>query len=87
MSNDSKNEKSRMLDCFAAVFPQLSPEQMTRAEQGGLAEWDSIATVTLVTVVEDEFQVEIPVSEIENLVSFDKFLQFVCHAAVKPASK
>ena len=86
MSMDGKDERSRMLDCFAAVFPQLSREQMESAEQGSVGEWDSIATVTLVTVVEDEFHVEIPVTEIEELSSFDKFLKFVAEAA-RPAAK
>jgi acyl carrier protein len=87
MNNENKNEKSRLLDCFAAVFPSLSREQLERAEQANLPEWDSIATVTLITVIEDEFHMEVPVTEIENLVSFDKVLKFVTNAAVNPASK
>jgi acyl carrier protein len=87
MNTDNKNEKSRLLDCFAAVFPTLSREQVAQAEQASLPEWDSIATVTLITVIEDEFHVEISASEIENLVSFDKVLKFVTDAAVNPASK
>jgi|HubBroStandDraft_6_1064221.scaffolds.fasta_scaffold1383048_1 acyl carrier protein len=87
MNNDNKNEKSRLLDCFAAVFPSLSREQIERAEQANLPEWDSIATVTLITVIEDEFHVEIPATEIENLVSFDNVLKFVASAAANPASK
>ena len=43
--------------------------------------------MTLISVVEDEFQVEIPATEMENLVSFDSFLKVVTDAAVNSASK
>jgi len=85
--NDNKDEKSRLLDCFSAVFPALSREQIVRADQAALSAWDSMATVTLITVVEDEFQVEIPATELENLVSFDSFLKVLADAAVNSGSK
>ena len=87
MNNDNKDEKSRLLDCFSAVFPALRREQLARAEQAAVSEWDSMATVTLITLVEDEFHVEIPATEMENLVSFDSFLKVLTEAAVNSASK
>ena len=33
-------------------------------------EWDSLRMITLVVVIEEEFEVTVPVDEIENLTSF-----------------
>lgn len=87
MNNDNKDEKSRLIDCFSAVFPALSRVQIEGAEQAILPEWDSMATATLVTLIEDEFQLEIAAAEMENLVSFEKFLQVLKEAAVNSAAK
>ena len=72
-----KDEKSRLVDCFATVFPSLGANQIVSLNQATLAQWDSMATVTLIALVEEEFHVEIPVTEMENLVSFDNFLSVV----------
>ena len=36
-----------------------------------VSEWDSIAAISLVVVLEEEFGKEIPPDEIENLISFE----------------
>jgi acyl carrier protein len=87
MINDNKDEKSRLVDCFSAVFPALNREQIARADQSTLSEWDSMATVTLISVIEDEFHVEIPATEMEKLFSFEGFLKVLTDATVNSASK
>lgn len=69
--------KPRLVDCFSAVFLSLSQEDITKATQASMPAWDSLATVTLVNVVEDEFGIEIPPDEVENLVSFETFLTYL----------
>jgi acyl carrier protein len=46
-----------------------------------------MATVTLISVIEDEFHVEIPATEMEKLVSFEGFLKVLTDATVNSASK
>lgn len=36
-----------------------------------VSEWDSVAAISLVVVVEEEFGTEISPDEIENLISFE----------------
>lgn len=44
---------------------------------GSLAEWDSLRGITLMTVVEQEFGIQIPDDQLENFISFDLILDFV----------
>lgn len=67
--------QARLTRCFQAVFPDLSEGEIVRAAVGRTANWDSVATVTLVAAVEEEFTMQFDVSEIENLNSFERFTE------------
>jgi acyl carrier protein len=40
-------------------------------------EWDSVVNITLVNVVEEEFAVQIALEEIEEMLSFRRFLDYL----------
>ena len=62
---------ARLQQCFAAVFPALAPEQASAANVENVAQWDSLAQVTLLAVIQQEFDVRIDDEEAEGLTSFD----------------
>ena len=47
--------ESRLIKCFAATFASLEPEEIPRADASSLPEWDSLASMTLVALIEEEF--------------------------------
>ena len=61
----------RLVKCFKAVFPNLTDEEVMLASITSVSEWDSIAAISLIVVLEEEFGTEISPDEIENLISFD----------------
>ena len=61
----------RLVKCFNAVFPNLTDEEAMRASITSVSEWDSIAAISLIVVLEEEFGTEISPDEIENMISFD----------------
>lgn len=69
--------ESRLLQCFAAAFPTLREDELRRASLASVAEWDSIASITVITLVEEEFQIEVPPDEIENMVSFELIADYL----------
>lgn len=69
--------KSRLVKCFQTVFPDLSPEGALRASQANLAEWDSVAAITLVNVIEDEFGFEMDLDALADLDSFEKVSDYI----------
>jgi acyl carrier protein len=71
------DNRDRLIRCFQAVFPDLSETEAARATAHDVGAWDSVATVTLAAVVEEEFGTQLQPDDIENLTSFDAFLRVV----------
>ena len=69
--------KQRLTNCFSAVFPELSEEEIHRAGQASIASWDSVASITLVNVIEEEFDIQIDLEAVADLVSFDLVLDYL----------
>ncbi len=67
----------RLVTCFAAVFPRLSPDEIARADVSSVVSWDSMATLTLTGLVEEEFGVAIDPRDREELTSFDLILAYL----------
>ena len=69
--------KARLRDCFAAVFPSAAPDELEQASTDSIPDWDSLATVRLVAVVEEEFDVVLEPEDLEQLSSFERVHQIV----------
>jgi len=62
--------RERLIRCFAGTFPEVSEAELPAASIATLGIWDSLRSITLMTVIEQEFGVEIPEEELEQFVSF-----------------
>jgi acyl carrier protein len=60
----------RLARCFASVFPALPPDQIQAASVGSVPAWDSLAAVTLIAVLEEEFNTQIDLMEMPELTSY-----------------
>ena len=69
--------RQRMIGCFEAVFPTVPRERLPQMTPETDPVWDSLATATLVAVIEEEFGVEVPLDELPHLTSFDRVLDVV----------
>lgn len=68
---------NRLAHCFAAVFPELAPREIPSAAIGSLASWDSVASITLFSVIEEEFSIGISPDDVPDLVSFELILDYL----------
>lgn len=68
---------SRLANCFSAVFPQLSNEQILHASSATVRSWDSVAAVTLLTVIEEEFGISIDEDDPTKFDSFERILAYL----------
>jgi len=64
------NLESRLVNCFSSVFPDLSEEQIRNASVQSVPEWNSLAAVTLVAVLQEEFSLQVNLADLPRLVSF-----------------
>ena len=69
--------KDRLARCFIAVFPELSEQAVHLAEPSTVKGWDSVASVTLMATVEEEFGVSFDIQEAADLMSYGKMLEFL----------
>jgi acyl carrier protein len=69
--------KTRLSSCFQTVFPDLSEEEILAASQENLASWDSVAAITLVNVIEEEFAIEMDFDALADLNTFDRVYKYL----------
>lgn len=71
------NTEERLVKVFESVFPDLSEDQIRTASQSTVATWDSVAAITLMNVMEEEFAIEIDFDRAAELSSFPEILAYV----------
>jgi acyl carrier protein len=62
--------RERVTRCFSNVFPDLPEDEIPRASTASLPAWDSVAHVTLLSSIAEEFGEPFEIEDYEELVSF-----------------
>jgi len=70
-------QDNRLARCFASVFPTLSHEEIRTSNVVPLLDLDSLAGVTLVTLIDQEFGVNVEVPDLLRLGSFEAIAQYL----------
>jgi acyl carrier protein len=70
-TNATDDTKAKLARCFALAFPKLDASQYAAASAQNMAEWDSIAQLTLLTLIGEEFGREIDFEEFDGADSFE----------------
>lgn len=68
--------EKRLAACFTAVLPELKPEEVAGATASSFPGWDSVVTVTLLAVIEEEFGVTLAD---ENPALFESYTSILTH--------
>jgi acyl carrier protein len=71
----------RVRRCFRTVFPNLSDEQIETAVRAETEEWDSLASLELLTVIEEEFGIQLSDDVVEGLDTFEAARNAVAQVA------
>jgi acyl carrier protein len=69
--------ESRLGNCFATAFPELDRQEIPSVSMGSLASWDSLAGITLLSLIEEEFSFSISADDVVDLVSFGLILDYL----------
>jgi acyl carrier protein len=72
-----RDQDERLIHCFASVFPVLTQEEIEDASYDSVGMWDSLSSVTLAAVIQEEFNVEIEPDALSNLDSFRAFRDYL----------
>jgi acyl carrier protein len=68
------NVKDKLTACFATVFPNLDQAAIPSASASQMAEWDSLVQVNLLSVIGEEFGMDIDFEDFEDATSFQAIL-------------
>lgn len=71
------NVTERLTRIFAAIFPELTQEEILVASPASVAAWNSLATINLVSLIEEEFEIDIPPDRFQDLGSFELVLDYL----------
>lgn len=74
---DDASTKDRLIKCFSAVFPEFSPAEIKSASVENTSGWDSIAHVTLLTLICEEFGVNVDFEQFADAGSFSGIVGLV----------
>jgi acyl carrier protein len=78
--------ENRLINCFAVVFPELHRQEIPSVATASLASWDSLAGITLISVIEEEFGISISPDDVVDLVSFEMILDYLRRSVPKDAA-
>ena len=73
--------EEKLIRCFQAVFPDLSPEHIRTASAETLQEWDSVAMINLLNLISEEFQIETDWDRVDELTSYQAVSAMVASRA------
>jgi acyl carrier protein len=71
------NMQNRLTNCFIAVFPDFSLNEIRQSTQSTTSRWDSIAVITLANVIEEEFGFQVNFDRLPEFDSFEHVLAYV----------
>ena len=66
--------RTRLQKCFVAVFPELTPQAAWAASPTTVPRWDSLSSVTLFTLIEEEFGLSLSPDALDEFGSFTQIL-------------
>jgi acyl carrier protein len=69
--------ESRLVNCFKITFPGLDPREIPTVSMASLASWDSLAGITLISLIEEEFSLSISPDDVPDLISFELILDYL----------
>jgi acyl carrier protein len=80
-------QQRRLANCFCAVFPELSNEEIVQASSTTVPRWNSMAFVTLLAVIEEEFGITVEEDDFAEFDSFQRILSYLQDAGRQRQSR
>jgi acyl carrier protein len=70
---------AKLEKCFLRVFPNLDSGMIQQASVDNVPKWDSVAQITLLTLIGEEFAIDVDFEEFEGATSFPAILDRLRH--------
>ena len=77
------NIDDRLAQIFMTAFPDLPESAVRSATQQNTPNWDSVAAITLMNLIEEEFQIQMDFEDLADLTSFAKISEYLSRKYVQ----
>jgi acyl carrier protein len=77
--------EERLIRCFFSVFPEMNEEEIRSADVVHLADVDSLAAVTLLALIDEEFGIDMDLEGLMELRDFPALCRCVSETALATA--
>jgi len=68
------NVSAKLSSCFRLVFPKVDAQAIPLATAENVGEWDSVMQIRLLSVIGEEFDIDVDFEEFEGATSFEAIL-------------
>ena len=75
--DETDSPEQRLVRVFQIVFPDLPTAAIQTASQDTVESWDSVAAITLINVIEEEFEIQMDFDDVAGLTSFPAILKYL----------
>lgn len=62
--------EAKLKECFLLVFPELTADTVGQASSETVARWDSVAQITLLSLIGEKFNMSVDFEYFEGATSF-----------------
>ena len=73
------NVTQRLIALFESAFPDLSGDKVISATQENTQNWDSVAAITLMNLIEEEFEIQMDFEDLADLTSFELIRDYIAN--------
>jgi acyl carrier protein len=80
------NREAKLIKVFQTVFPDMDAQKVQAASQESVPGWDSVAALTLMNVIEEEFEIQLDFDKAADLTSFSEILDYLRETQSKAVS-
>jgi acyl carrier protein len=80
------SREAKLIKVFQTVFPDMDAQKVRAASQESVPGWDSVAALTLMNVIEEEFEIQLDFDKAADLTSFSEILDYLRETQSKAVS-
>jgi acyl carrier protein len=77
MIDRTERVERRLKNCFELALPQIEASRLTASTSDTVEGWDSVATLMLVSTVEEEFGISVGFDRLAELTSYAAFRDYL----------
>lgn len=71
------NQEHRLVSVFRNAFPDVPEDRIPSITQENTQSWDSVAAITLMNLIEEEFETQLDFEDLAELTSFTRVRDYL----------